>query len=465
MKKNYDLLKYILVMIISLFVVTNNVNAEEAIAKIGDTKYTTLQEAIDAAENNETPTLIEIIRDGNADGSISLKSKNPKNIIIDFNGKDITFSGSLVGSTGHVSQNINIEAGSKVVLKNGTLRASDNSKMMIQNYADLTITDMIIDARQGASNLINGATSYYAISNNNGHLLLNGNTTVYTSEHVAKPFAFDVYYKLDYPNGVDVIVDTTGTIYGDIEISIQKNVDMDKSKSTLTIKNGTISGNINVKSGLEKNITISGGEYTDSETIERLIPKEELENLHKLEVAPNTYAYVSETKDNIKYSISNNIITDDTTKDIVFMKEFASNHNYLIGSFYKTNLVKSIIYNGKSYEIDQIAESNQEYEINISIPPEMIEVPKDTYRDYYILQNYDDEISVIKVYDNGDGTITFKSDKFSTYALAYIDTEVPQTYDSLNLSIFTSAIAFVSLIIISYTLKKLKDLFKKLILK
>ena len=58
MKKNYDLLKYILVMIISLFVVTNNVNAEEAIAKIGDTKYTTLQEAIDAADNNETPTLI-----------------------------------------------------------------------------------------------------------------------------------------------------------------------------------------------------------------------------------------------------------------------------------------------------------------------------------------------------------------------------------------------------------------------
>jgi len=91
MKKNYDLLKYILVMIISLFVVTNNVNAEEAIAKIGDTKYTTLQEAIDAAENNETPTLIEIIRDGNADGSISLKSKNPKNIIIDFNGINIIY--------------------------------------------------------------------------------------------------------------------------------------------------------------------------------------------------------------------------------------------------------------------------------------------------------------------------------------------------------------------------------------
>ena len=114
---------------------------------------------------------------------------------------------------------MNIEAGSKVILKNGTLRASDNSKMMIQNYADLTISDMVIDARAGASNLINGATSYYTISNNNGSLLLKGNTSIYTSEHVAKPFAFDVYYKLDYPNGVNVIVDTIGTIAGDIEIS------------------------------------------------------------------------------------------------------------------------------------------------------------------------------------------------------------------------------------------------------
>lgn len=217
MKRKYNFLTIFLVMIISIMFNINNVNAaEEAIAKIGDVEYNSLQEAIDAAENNETPTLIEIIRDGYADGSISLKSKNPKNIIIDFNGKDITFRGNLVGSTGHVSQNINIEAGSKVVFKNGTLRASDNSKMMIQNYADLTISDMIIDARAGASNLINGATSYYAISNNNGKLLLNGNTSIYTSEHVAKPFAFDVYYKLDYPNGVDVIVDTTGTIAGDI---------------------------------------------------------------------------------------------------------------------------------------------------------------------------------------------------------------------------------------------------------
>ena len=123
MKRKYNFLTIFLVMIISIMFNINNVNAaEEAIAKIGDVEYNSLQEAIDAAENNETPTLIEIIRDRYADGSISLKSKNPKNIIIDFNGKDITFRGNLVGSTGHVSQNINIEAGSKVVFKNGTLK-------------------------------------------------------------------------------------------------------------------------------------------------------------------------------------------------------------------------------------------------------------------------------------------------------------------------------------------------------
>lgn len=458
MKRKYNFLTIFLVMIISIMFNINNVNAaEEAIAKIGDVEYNSLQEAIDAAENNETPTLIEIIRDGYADGSISLKSKNPKNIIIDFNGKDITFRGNLVGSTGHVSQNINIEAGSKVVFKNGTLRASDNSKMMIQNYADLTISDMIIDARAGASNLINGATSYYAISNNNGKLLLNGNTSIYTSEHVAKPFAFDVYYKLDYPNGVNVIVDTTGTIAGDIEVSIQRNVEMERSKSTLTIKNGRVEGKISIKSGLEKNVTILGGEYTDTNTIENLIPKDELNNLHKIEVAKDTYAYVAETKDNIKYNISNNIVEENEDNDIITLKELATSKKYSIGSFYKVNLIKSIIYNGKSYEIDKITESDKEYKITIEIPESIKNDKKDIHRNYYILRNYNGEPNILNVYDNGDGTITFISDKFSNYALAYEEIPVPNTYDNISVTIITSVIAFISLIGISYSFKKISQ--------
>ena len=68
MKRKYNFLTIFLVMIISIMFNINNVNAaEEAIAKIGDVEYNSLQEAIDAAENNETPTLIEIIRDGFSD--------------------------------------------------------------------------------------------------------------------------------------------------------------------------------------------------------------------------------------------------------------------------------------------------------------------------------------------------------------------------------------------------------------
>ena len=61
------------------------------------------------------------------------------------------------------------------------------------------------------------------------------------------------------------------------------------------------------------------------------------------------------------------------------------------------------------------------------------------------------------MYDNGDGTITFESDKFSSYAVAYEDISVPNTYDSISITIITSVIAFISLIGISYSFKKISQ--------
>ena len=61
------------------------------------------------------------------------------------------------------------------------------------------------------------------------------------------------------------------------------------------------------------------------------------------------------------------------------------------------------------------------------------------------------------MYDNGDGTITFISDKFSNYALAYEEIPVPNTYDNISVTIITSVIAFISLIGISYSFKKISQ--------
>ena len=60
-------------------------------AKIGDTRYVFLQDALDAVEAGEQPTTIEIIRDVTSDATVS--QEEGKNIIID--GKNFNFSGTI----------------------------------------------------------------------------------------------------------------------------------------------------------------------------------------------------------------------------------------------------------------------------------------------------------------------------------------------------------------------------------
>ncbi len=60
-------------------------------AKIGDTRYVFLQDALDAVEAGEQPTTIEIIRDVTSDATVS--QEEGKNIIID--GNDFNFSGTI----------------------------------------------------------------------------------------------------------------------------------------------------------------------------------------------------------------------------------------------------------------------------------------------------------------------------------------------------------------------------------
>ena len=71
-----------------------------------------------------------------------------KDITIDFAGFTY-FLTEGVGSTGTKSNGFQILKGNTVTLKNGTLSvaasAADKFYILIQNYADLTVTDMILD--------------------------------------------------------------------------------------------------------------------------------------------------------------------------------------------------------------------------------------------------------------------------------------------------------------------------------
>jgi hypothetical protein len=223
-----------------------------AVAQIGDETYDTLPEAVAAAEDGDTITLLQ-----DAEGSgVKITEANAKKLTIDFNGYTYTMNGTAVGSTGYENQAMHFEQGSNITLKNGTLKVASGS-FGIQNYADLTLIDFTVDSSDNSS-------CNYALSINNGDVRILGSSSVIAA---SGKNAFDVCLTEHYPDGARVTVDTTGTITGNIQYDSWDDTP-EINRTALRIKNGTFNGEFDIEEGLEdeaaRAIRITGGTFTDS---------------------------------------------------------------------------------------------------------------------------------------------------------------------------------------------------------
>lgn len=224
--------------------------------KIGEKGYSSLTEAVAAAPADGTQTTIVLQKSLEGPGVVVNKGQN---IVFDFNRNTYTIN-NTVGSTGTETNGFQLLKGSTVTMKNGTIK-SGISKILIQNYCDLTLEDITLDA--------SGSSCQYVISNNYGETIITGNTNITAA---AGQVAFDVYYwpAGGYGDGVTVTVDKnmTGTITGKVEYTRDKNPDTDWfSKATLTIENGNFDIDLQPVAGdnaQNANINISGGSFSTS---------------------------------------------------------------------------------------------------------------------------------------------------------------------------------------------------------
>ena len=261
------ILALVLVVASSTVVFSGDVDAEDSssvvdsetyVAQIGDVKYHTLQDAFNEANENssETPITIELL--GNFIGP-GVKVDYGTNVILDFNGYTYTNNGG-VGSTGTETNGFQLLKDSTVMFKDGTLTAvnSPACQILIQNYCDLTLDNMVINAAN---------STQYAVSNNYGSLTITNGTTINAADGYV---AFDVYYYLssDYADGIVVTLED-GTINGNIEYgtSTAAGAADFNGKAKLTITGGVVNGGINIlNSGFANaenaDITITGGTFS-----------------------------------------------------------------------------------------------------------------------------------------------------------------------------------------------------------
>lgn len=224
-------------------------------AKIGDKTYETLAGAV-ASVTDGTATTITLLRDASGDGIIIASGRN---ITIDLNNHTYTIDGNTVGSSGTKTNGFQLLKGANVTIKDGKI-TSTKAKILIQNYCNLTLHNVVLDGR-------NFVGSAYTLSLNCGKIQITGNTSI-----LAKTggVAFDLYYwpKGGYSEGVQVTVDTTGTISGPIELDEdgKEGAAGAADKNSLTIQNVRLEGTISNKLGEydTKVVSVSGGIFSET---------------------------------------------------------------------------------------------------------------------------------------------------------------------------------------------------------
>lgn len=241
----------------------NEVQTEPEPAKpfsitIGDKTdtYETLADAIAAATAGDTIVVAQ-----GADGATSYNIegiKIEKSIIINLNGNTLVLNKPAVGATEATQTlGIRIEGPEKslidVTIMNGEIEISEANltkkdetdkqiKMMINNYANLTLDSVILDG----TNLVDPANNQpkYVLSNNRGNVLLKGTTSIIVPT-TGTSVAFDVCKFQDYvvPT-VTLKLDEGYTIGGDVEVT----------GGNFVYEAGEISGAIKFSSGTIKGV-------------------------------------------------------------------------------------------------------------------------------------------------------------------------------------------------------------------
>lgn len=253
------LLALSLALVLLFSMASMTAQADTAICKIGDKTYDSLQDAVDNAAAGSN-TVITLLKTTEGPG---VKVLSGSNITFDLGGNTYTVTDPLVGSSGTETNGFQLLKDSTITIQNGTIKAGSSAKIMLQNYADLTLNNVTLDAR-GSENC------QYVSSNNNGTVEITGSTNIYAAEGQV---AFDVYYwpKNGYSQ-VNVTVNTTGTISGRIEYGGDGTTNDIYKNATLSLENGTFDfneiqiGNLGSDSSVEANIVVSGGAYPNAES-------------------------------------------------------------------------------------------------------------------------------------------------------------------------------------------------------
>ena len=201
---------------------------------------------------------------------------------------------------------------------------------------------------------------------------------------------------IDGEDGTKTTINSTDTIKGGEKIEVTGN----KEESYVSIKSepGENAVESEIKAGSEQELIDSV--LTDDE-------KSQVENGESV---------------SISLKVENSSVSKEETKKIEKeIKKTESDSNKKIGAFLDISIEKTV---GK--KLLGTRELNSEIELSIDVPTSLADNIKEDGKTYKVARNHEGIVDLIDaVYNASTNKLTFKTDRFSTYALLYEPVETP----------------------------------------
>ena len=431
---------------------------------------------------------------------------NGKTVEIDLNGHKITYASqpkknepALLATNGAVvtikgegtieSTNYNgitISEGSKVILKSGNVKAVEFGVLVAKN-STFTMDGGTITTIDNCGVGGNGKSEYedYTININGGVINANIKTAGYVSCGIYHPNRGTVNISggvINSSNGAGIVQragtlnvtggtinteektkDITGKV-GDSRVVVPASaivVDKEANYPQTATMNAKITGDVVINS-VQDNIKVigtgievkaEGGVFKDepksTEIAEGYVSKKVISGNNK-----DKYVVVKESE--LKLQTVNEMISKDlVNNDEVKLIDKEIKDKYTLAAYYDVLLVKLTKNNDI---VEYVSETDNKVKVTLKLPENLPKVKNNYIRKYYIVRIHNGKTTLIDdVTDNGDGTVSFMSDKFSTYALAYTDvlnSSNPATSDNLILHIILLSFSIISLVCIVTYKKK-----------
>ena len=421
-------------------------------------------------------TLTEDVKDGivvkaGSNVKINLAGFNVSNEKGDHTIKIEKGATAVITGEGIVTNNTNKKApvfnDGTVTIESGTYKrvdAENNTFYVLLNHGKMTINGGKYALENGISSLIDNG--WYEASENTSKeyatLTINDGTFEMTANN--KYIKNDDYGKMIVNGGTFNMHKPSSAVIA--------NVGSGRPEETVIVNGGTFNY-YGTAEGRKPGYAIwdySRGENDKSVTI----VNGGKFNLHGTQVAGITNGTLAKDKKEYKVIGSDEYIMVkedelvntpqvDTMKEDAIAKEdkalidkVVTDKKYNVAGYYDIDLFKAT---SNGLKVEQLTEVEGGVSVKLQLPSTLASVKKGFKRTYYVIRLHDGVTTVLPAVDNGDGTITFKSDKFSTYTLVYNDSEVkkvtnPETSDNVLIYFAVATISLAGLAVSGIALKK-----------